>query len=192
MTRHHHPWSRRASESLPAYQAFLVYRDMGPSRTLAGVKPGRRAPGRIGLWSVRHQWVARAIAWDDHLQAERDRVAIAQACLWEERRQQHCEDTFRVGQALMAKGRAMLAFPNQKTTRQVDGETVIIEPAGWTFATAIGLAKAGIELTAAALAAVALDPADLDEATLRAIVGDRDPVEENADGADFEAPRSPG
>jgi len=59
------PWDRRQDEPAPAYARFLIYRNLGPRRSLAqaqevcGVSLGRLKQ-LSGLWS----WPARALAWD--------------------------------------------------------------------------------------------------------------------------------
>lgn len=68
-------WDRRASESDAAFKAFTRYRDLGPTRSLAKTEGNREATGgqrkppsgRITGWSARHDWVARAAAYDAHL-----------------------------------------------------------------------------------------------------------------------------
>lgn len=74
------PWERQPDESSKAFAAFVVYRDLGPSkRSLdavgrrladAPVKRKRGAHGTILDWSARYLWVNRASAWD----AEQDRI----------------------------------------------------------------------------------------------------------------------
>lgn len=72
------PWERQPKEPAKAFQAFTAYRDMGPTRSLRRI--GRNVPRAIeeqpantwpmqslGNWSTRHAWVARADAWDRHL-----------------------------------------------------------------------------------------------------------------------------
>jgi hypothetical protein len=91
-----HPWDRRPKESVAAYRAFLVYRDQGLDRSLTAVKAvyaqrptkesGARRPD-LERWSSRYQWVERCRAWDNHVQAEKDKVALAEARKWELRRQ---------------------------------------------------------------------------------------------------------
>jgi len=59
------PWDRRKGEPAPAYARFLIYRNLGPRRSLAqaqevcGVSLGRLKQ-LSGQWS----WPARALAWD--------------------------------------------------------------------------------------------------------------------------------
>src|SRR4051812_47002363 len=72
-------WERRPDESTRAYAAFATYRDLGAGRTLAAVaskhggRPGgvKRASGRYVKWSARHEWTARARAYDAHQAAVR-------------------------------------------------------------------------------------------------------------------------
>ncbi len=71
-------FERIDGESAAAYRAVAVFRDLGPSRTLRqvaavlygeGYREGtRRVPGRIKGWSADHDWIARADAYDAHLQ----------------------------------------------------------------------------------------------------------------------------
>src|SRR5690606_22056440 len=82
------PWERRPNETAKAHQAFSVYRGLDPqARSLdaayrryrgdkRATKGPQRAPGYFARWSIRHNWVNRAAAWDDHLEAER---------LWQDR-----------------------------------------------------------------------------------------------------------
>lgn len=78
-------WERRAGESAAAWEAFACYRDLGLSRSLGKVA-STLAKGRslIERWSVAHQWVLRAEAWD----REQDRV-------WRADRQQASRDVAR-------------------------------------------------------------------------------------------------
>lgn len=59
------PWDRQPGESSPAYDAFLVYRDLGNARSCAAV--GRKLGKSTTLmdrWSGRWSWVERTEAWD--------------------------------------------------------------------------------------------------------------------------------
>lgn len=64
-------WERQPGESAPAFQAFAVYRDLGPRRTFA--EAARKFFGNVKRqgfrqdWPRRFQWSERARAWDDHL-----------------------------------------------------------------------------------------------------------------------------
>lgn len=65
------PWDRQDKETPPAWAAFQAYRDLGPGRTIAKAWEacGRHAASlRLGEeWSSKHDWVARAAAWDAHI-----------------------------------------------------------------------------------------------------------------------------
>ena len=53
----------------------------------------------------------RSCAWDDHLQAERDKVAAEEAAKWERRRLQALEEGWQLCRALRARLEQMLAIP---------------------------------------------------------------------------------
>ncbi len=109
------PWGHQPREGERAYVAFLAYRDLGPGRTheatreCLGKRPGYLKP--IERWSASWDWRQRARAWDDHLQAGRDKVAADQAELWEQRRLQALEQGWQLCQALRARLEQMLAYP---------------------------------------------------------------------------------
>jgi hypothetical protein len=69
------PWERRAGETAKAYAAFLSYRDAGPGRTLAQVAAARGCQlALVKRWSAKHEWRARARAWDAEQAREVERV----------------------------------------------------------------------------------------------------------------------
>ena len=109
------PWERQPREGEEAYAAFLAYRDLGPWRTheatrkRLGKSPGYLKP--IERWSALRDWRRRACAWDDHLQAERDKVAAEEAAKWERRRLQALEEGWQLCRALRARLAQMLAIP---------------------------------------------------------------------------------
>lgn len=67
------PWDQLDNESTEAYARFLVYRNLGPARTIehayqstAGNKSGKRV-SRSGYWekdSADYSWRERAARWD--------------------------------------------------------------------------------------------------------------------------------
>ena len=166
-------WIRTAGESDEAYSAFLAYRDLGADRSLdAVVQELHKSRTILGRWSSRHDWVARSTAWDNHLQAERDKVAVREARKWEQRRQAALEDNWQLAQSLRAKLDRMLAFPLQQTRTSADGKTIIIEPVRWSFQTVALLAKTAAEISAAVLLAVGQDVDEFTDAQARALVDD--------------------
>ena len=61
-------WTRRKTETDPAYQAFKTYLDMGPDRSLS--KLAARLNKSMQLfagWSSKHEWVARVHAYDTYV-----------------------------------------------------------------------------------------------------------------------------
>jgi hypothetical protein len=109
------PWERQPREGEAAYAALLTFRDLGPRRTQEatrkhlGKRPGYLKP--IERWSALRDWRLRAGAWDDHLQAERDKVARQEAEKWERRRLQALEEGWQLCRALRARLTRMLAMP---------------------------------------------------------------------------------
>lgn len=66
------PWERQEGETARAFEAFSVYRDMGPDRSLRKVvQQLDKNLTTIGDWSTKYDWVKRVAAWD----AEQDRIA---------------------------------------------------------------------------------------------------------------------
>ncbi|MDF2711084.1 MAG: hypothetical protein K0R62_6736 [Nonomuraea muscovyensis] len=68
MTDEPYPWVRRTTERGKAYDAFREYLNLGPRRTI------KQAAENVGITydsaqelSTRHDWVARSIAYDQHL-----------------------------------------------------------------------------------------------------------------------------
>ncbi|MEU7010379.1 hypothetical protein [Streptomyces sp. NPDC046332] len=63
-----YPWVRRESERGPAYAAFREYLNLGPRRTIkdAAAAAGISFNSAKELYA-RHDWQARAVAYDQHL-----------------------------------------------------------------------------------------------------------------------------
>lgn len=75
------PWERRSDEGTKAFAAFIVYRDLGPRRTLRQAALAHYQIAEDDLkasskkrvvegWSSRHQWRARAEEWDNYVRHE--------------------------------------------------------------------------------------------------------------------------
>ncbi len=128
-------WERQPREGEQAYAAFLAYRDLGPGRTheearkSLGRRPGDLKP--IERWSALRDWRSRACAWDAHLQAERDKVAVEEVAKWERRRLQALEEGWQTCRALRARLAQMLAISPETpvvTPLEPDGETQVAIP----------------------------------------------------------------
>jgi hypothetical protein len=65
------PWERQSGESFPAFEAYALYRDLGPQRSIRAVAQqlGKRA-SLIGRWSARDHWQSRVRCWE----LEQDRL----------------------------------------------------------------------------------------------------------------------
>lgn len=90
-----HPWDRLPAETARAFEAFQIYLELGPSRSLDETsrlfygKPGNeqatdrqrkssktgRPPGQVTSYSRRFRWVERAAAYDAHIADLRRREA---------------------------------------------------------------------------------------------------------------------
>ena len=69
------PWERQDGETAKAFEAFAIYRDMGPDRSLRKVVQSlNKNLTTIAEWSSKYDWVNRVAAWD----AEQDRIARQQ------------------------------------------------------------------------------------------------------------------
>ncbi len=82
------PWERlkvgrRFLESRKAFEAFVIYRDMGTSRTLLRVQTEHKKSTSVLKWSTLYKWVFRCAEYDDHMdrqyliQQEEDRREMA-------------------------------------------------------------------------------------------------------------------
>ncbi len=100
------PGERRAGESAPAFEAFALYRDLGPSRSINLV--GRelsKSASLIGRWSAKWRWIERVDEWDRH-QDERRRAAESAAV--DEMSHRHADAVQVQIEALVAPATALL------------------------------------------------------------------------------------
>jgi hypothetical protein len=70
-------WERMEGESARAYEAFRLFRDDGPRRTVDGIR------GRVDVsertlqgWSSKFDWRDRSLAWDDECARVEDRQRL--------------------------------------------------------------------------------------------------------------------
>ena len=76
------PWDRLVTEGDAAYAAFLVYRNLGPTRSLSVAyamhtksKPGeKQVGGSWRKWCAANRWPERSAAWDDRGRRVADRA----------------------------------------------------------------------------------------------------------------------
>lgn len=109
------PWMRVNGESPKAFEAFCVYRDLGPGRTVpATASELKRCSGyerTLYEWSRKYAWPSRAAAFDDMI-AERTAEASADRAVRAAAR--HAD----AGKSLVDKGLKALE------AKAVDGITV--------------------------------------------------------------------
>jgi len=129
-----HPWERQEGETDSAYQAFELFRRLGPDRTVqrawekywsrpgnrrkAGGKQAGMAHGYFRAWSSRRHWHERALAWDAEVAAlardqELDRELKAKLAEQKEERRQR--------QLMKEEARAARAVGRRLLMRLLEG-----------------------------------------------------------------------
>lgn len=102
------PWDRQPGESAKAFEAFTLYRDLGPSRSAREVATGlRKSVTLISRWCTAYGWVERGAQWDeeaDRRQRERDLIERQRAReRMLERHTTAYANIFKVGAAVLAE-----------------------------------------------------------------------------------------
>lgn len=136
------PWEPQKGESMPAFQAWSRFVEMGDNRsTRAVAQQLGKSAALIARWSSRWGWVERIAAWSAHMaeieQRGRERALGNEAEDWAKKQ-------IRIADLLVDKSEKMLAFP-LATQKSQDGKT-IVEPARWSFGDAAKLSDTGIKL----------------------------------------------
>lgn len=93
-------WERQSKESLAAWSAFRVFRDLGDKRSIeaAMADPGVTAKRRtLSGWASLWHWNERAAAYDAHLDRGRVKAAAAAAEAMAERQIEQAMSLQRVG-----------------------------------------------------------------------------------------------
>jgi hypothetical protein len=145
------PYDQQPQESAKAYEAFKVYLDQGPQRSIraTGRKLGKNRVTLEG-WSSKWRWVERVKAWEaDAAEREkvlRDEAMKADAAKWAERQRGIREREFSLGEKLLARAEQMLEFPLARRTVKDGDKTTVVEPARWNAADAPRMAAIGTEL----------------------------------------------
>ncbi len=101
------PWARRDKESDPAWQAFALYRDMGPERSCGKVaKALGKSTTLIERWCSTYSWVERAVGWDAHQDRVKREAQLAEV---EAMGRRHAQQAQAYMQVLMAPAVKILA-----------------------------------------------------------------------------------
>lgn len=135
-------WARQPGETDKAFEAFAVYRDLGPARslTIAGRELGK-SKATLERWCVRFKWVERVSAWDDEadrLSRERDLLERQDA------RRRMLDAHAKGGMELHAIGAAVLR--DYDVTDPEHGEEAKKRIAGLTVAEAARIMEIGAKL----------------------------------------------
>jgi hypothetical protein len=138
------PWERQKGESAKAFWAFQVYRDLGPTRSLAKVgeiagETGVASPSMMERWSSRWGWVDRAHAFD----------------LDEDRKRRADNDRARAdaGRTRAMAGTLMVGLALRRLRGDERGETPVaaLDPNELSAYDVVALAREGSRLQAEAL-----------------------------------------
>lgn len=83
------PWDRNDTDTDKSFEAFVVYRDLGPARTYTEVsRKLHKVPSLIKRWSYQHDWRKRVKAYDADKARDWDEMARATAWTVAERHAQ--------------------------------------------------------------------------------------------------------
>jgi hypothetical protein len=159
-------FERMPNEPSLAWNAFTIYRDLGPGRTLDTV---RQKLGKdniylptLQMWSARWHWGQRCIKWDALIDLKTREAAFARMPLWEQRRQEALERNLDVLARLENRLLEMCSHPLTRRWESEDGREVTIEPAKWNWNSVVSGFKLVMEARAATIAEGLLEADDDD------------------------------
>lgn len=173
-------WERQPDEPGKAYDAFVVYRELGSVRTYrTASKRMGRARHTLEKWGRRHDWQARADAYDAFVrsvaQAEYERGVREEAERWQQRQREHREVEFEMARGLMDKAAAMLQFPLAQIVQEGDdGSTTIIKPTRWSMRDAASLADTAAKLARLSAEMAVPGGASLPQVAQEMVISDAD------------------
>ena len=182
-------WERRESESDEAFAAFVLYRDMGRSRTIEAAyrksvearsgtrkKSGRPAAKKGSsrhweIWSSDNEWVARSLSFDDHndrveLEA-RDMARAKEAAKWEARRLAQREREWEMSVKLQAKAESLM---DQDLEARAGDSARLAESGSKLARLSAGMETDHTKVTGA-IAVMEVDLSDKDDDQLRSYIG---------------------
>ncbi len=117
------PWDRQPKEFRSAYEGFIVFRDLGLTRTLAQVAEKLHRPVKtVRNWSARFNWTFRTDHWDAEMEREKERGAREKA----RKEGEHHELLARSSVNIVSKMMARLNDKMEKEPTYIpSGETVL-------------------------------------------------------------------
>jgi hypothetical protein len=125
------------------YEWFLIYRDLGPERTIGGVEKVLGYTNRLHSVAVRNRWKERVQAYDTHMEVEARKAAqrLLEEQMAEEvqRRATYLNNEWAVVEKGFGVVNEMLKYPvvEQESVKVTDeGKTIITvwKPGKWTYA----------------------------------------------------------
>lgn len=137
-------WERRENESAKAFEAFELYRGLGPTQrtTRAVGKTCGKSASLIERWCTRFEWVARARAWDQSIAVETEIKQRAERVRdLEAMRERHRV----VGRLALARASAKLAAEDEVQRLPIRTVSDVATP----IRTGMALEKSGHALAAA-------------------------------------------
>ena len=117
------------TETAKAFAAFKAYAELGPERSpRAAGKILGKSESLMSRWSARHNWIARAKAWDA-MNAEREHRALAREAErrgvdWARRAQELREVEWDMARRLIEGGRVLLERLLARPERKLAGSDV--------------------------------------------------------------------
>lgn len=171
-------YDRLPKESARAYEAFKAYCDLGAERSLrrAGQKLSKNHT-TVSDWSKKYNWVGRARAWDaaadERERKAKDDAMKKEADKWAKRQMSVREDRWTLGDELLAKAKAMLAYPISKQTASQDGKAITINPQKFSFGSVARMVEIGDKLRglAAGVATDKIEHVGADNQPLQGVTG---------------------
>lgn len=130
------PWARQEGETDKAFEAFAVYRDLGPARSIAlAAKSLGKARVTLERWSTKNGWSDRVSAWDD----ESDRLSRERNLIERQEARRKMLDSH-------AKGGSELHAIGQQVLDQYKGKDGEQRIAGLTIADAARIMEIGSKM----------------------------------------------
>lgn len=131
-------WHRADGESWHAFEAFQVYLDLGPGRTIRDAfrqatnnPDAGQAEASWKVWPQKYHWEERAKASDQHLERIKqnvlDKATAKSAEVWAARRDKQLEDDYVASQKMIRRAKQLISFPVVDRQKSADGKTVQIK-----------------------------------------------------------------